>query len=184
MSAISENIQSVSSISDIQNMSEELQKNPDRLKEFLNSIPNIALGLLGKIIIIAIVFFIGSRLIRFVRKLLRKALERAGTSRNAINFVDTCLKYVLYILLVLGILTNFGLEATSIVAFIGSLGVTIGLALQGSLSNLASIQRSYLICGIAVSNHRGAARYPSSLAKKGNFYNLAWECCIHHSLPP
>ena len=47
------------------------------------------------------------------------------------------MKYSLYIILALTILQRFGVQTTSIVAAIGSVGVAIGLALQGSLSNFA-----------------------------------------------
>ena len=47
------------------------------------------------------------------------------------------IKACLYGLLVLIIAGNFGFDATSVVALVGSAGVTVGLALQGSLSNLA-----------------------------------------------
>ena len=130
-------VQTVSNIEDMQELQQTIKENPGILRQFLNSLPQKALNLGIRILIVAIVFIIGVKLIKFVRKLLRNALLKTGTSKNAVNFMDTCLKWLLYILLILGILTNFGLEATSIVAFIGSLGVTIGLALQGSLSNLA-----------------------------------------------
>ena len=131
------NIQTVSSIDDVQNLQEKINQNPGVIKQFLDTLPEKAMNFGFRIVLVAIFFFIGSKLIKLVRKFMKNALTKAGTSKNAINFMDTCLKWVLYILLVLGILTNFGLEATSIVAFIGSIGVTIGLALQGSLSNLA-----------------------------------------------
>lgn len=136
MNTISQ-IQTVSNIDDMQNLQEQIKKNPNIVKQFFDSLPEKALNFGFRILLVAIAFVIGVKLIKLVRKLMKNALTKAGTSKNAVNFMDTCLKWLLYILLVLGILTNFGLEATSIVAFIGSLGVTIGLALQGSLSNLA-----------------------------------------------
>lgn len=54
-----------------------------------------------------------------------------------IQFLDGLIKACLYGLLVLVIAGNFGFDATSVVALVGSAGVTVGLAMQGSLSNLA-----------------------------------------------
>lgn len=51
--------------------------------------------------------------------------------------MDSFVKAVLYILLVFMIASSFGLDATSVVALVGSAGVAIGLAVQGSLSNFA-----------------------------------------------
>lgn len=53
------------------------------------------------------------------------------------QFTDSFLKAVLYILLVFMIAGGFGVDAASVVALLGSAGVAIGLAVQGSLSNLA-----------------------------------------------
>lgn len=53
------------------------------------------------------------------------------------QFTDSFLKAVLYILLIFMIAGGFGVDAASVVALLGSAGVAIGLAVQGSLSNLA-----------------------------------------------
>ena len=64
-------------------------------------------------------------------------MEHAKAETGVIQFLDGLVKIALYIVLVLMVAGNFGFDATSIVALLGSIGVTIGLALQGSLSNLA-----------------------------------------------
>lgn len=47
------------------------------------------------------------------------------------------LKFVLYIILIFSIGSNFGIDTTSVAALLASGGVAIGLALQGALSNFA-----------------------------------------------
>ncbi|MDE5587885.1 MAG: mechanosensitive ion channel, partial [Acetatifactor sp.] len=66
-----------------------------------------------------------------------RSMIRAGAETGVIQFVDSFIKAALYVLLVLMIASSFGVEAASIVALLGSAGVAIGLAIQGSLSNLA-----------------------------------------------
>ncbi len=77
------------------------------------------------------------KIISFIRKILRKSLQRAGAETGVIQFLDALCKGALYFVLLLAIANSFGFDAASIMALLGSLGVTIGLALQGSLSNLA-----------------------------------------------
>jgi small conductance mechanosensitive channel len=90
-----------------------------------------------KIIIVIILFFIGRYLIKIIRKLVRKSLEKSSIDNGNINFIDATVKVLLYILLI-GLLAGyFGIETASIVAILGSAGLTIGLAFQGSLSNFA-----------------------------------------------
>ena len=84
-----------------------------------------------------VVLIIGVKLIGWLRKLLKRSLERNHADTGLIQFLDSLVKYGLYILLALSILQKFGVQTTSIVAAIGSVGVAIGLALQGSLSNFA-----------------------------------------------
>ncbi|MCR5666161.1 MAG: mechanosensitive ion channel [Eubacterium sp.] len=94
-------------------------------------------NLIVKIIIAIIVILIAIRVIRFVRKLIRKAMEKAGFEKGVVQFLDSTIKIVLYIILFLAVINQFGVQTTSIVAILGSAGLTIGLALQGSLSNFA-----------------------------------------------
>ena len=68
---------------------------------------------------------------------LKKSLEKNNADTGLVQFLDSLVKYSLYILLALTVLQRFGVQTTSIVAAIGSVGVAIGLALQGSLSNFA-----------------------------------------------
>jgi small conductance mechanosensitive channel len=107
------------------------------LQELLRSLPEKALSL-GIRIVLALVFFaIGSWLIKIARKLIRKSMDRAGAETGVKQFVDSFIKASLYVILVFFIASYFGLDAASIVALLGSAGVAVGLAVQGSLSNLA-----------------------------------------------
>lgn len=94
---------------------------------------DFAVQVLGAVILLVI----GVKLIGILRKIIRKALERHGVETGVVQFLDTFLKYLLYIVLGMTLLQKFGVETTSVVAIMGSAGVAIGLALQGSLSNFA-----------------------------------------------
>ncbi|MBQ7942579.1 MAG: mechanosensitive ion channel [Lachnospiraceae bacterium] len=109
----------------------------EELELALQSLPTKALDLAVRILITVIVFLVGMKLIKLVRRILRKSLTHADAELGVIQFLDAFVKYALYALLIFAIATNFGFDATSIVALLGSAGVTIGLALQGSLSNFA-----------------------------------------------
>lgn len=117
---------------------EELKNtDPTVIQRFLSELGNKALSFALELIIAAIVFLIGTRLIALVRKILRHALERRDADPGLKQFLDSFLKFACYTLLVFIILTLFGVTTASIIAVIGSLGLTIGLGLQGSLSNFA-----------------------------------------------
>lgn len=103
----------------------------------MSALPEKALGL-GLRILFAVVFFlVGVQLVKLAGKLLRKSMERAGAETGVMQFVESFVKTALYVLLVFLLASYFGVDAASIVALLGSAGVAIGLAVQGSLSNLA-----------------------------------------------
>ncbi len=109
----------------------------EELELALQALPSKALDLAVRVLITVLVFLIGMKLIKLVRKILRKSLAHAEAEIGLIQFLDSFVKYALYAVLIFAIATNFGFDATSVVALLGSAGVTVGLALQGSLSNFA-----------------------------------------------
>ena len=110
---------------------------PGVLKTFLSALPEKAMNLGIRVLLAVLVFLIGVQLIKLIRSIIRKSMKRANVEVGAVQFVDSFLKAAMYIILVLTIASSFGLDAASIVAVLGSAGVAIGLAVQGSLSNLA-----------------------------------------------
>nr|WP_294494998.1 mechanosensitive ion channel domain-containing protein [uncultured Mediterraneibacter sp.] len=99
-------------------------------------IPNIiSFGI--KVVLALVFFFIGGKVITWIRKIVRRSFERTNMDAGVEQFVDSMLKFGLYALLIFMIATNFGIESSSIAALIASAGVAVGLALQGSLSNFA-----------------------------------------------
>ena len=107
------------------------------LENFLLALPDKVLNLGIRILLAVLFFFIGVQLIKLIRKIVVKAMKRADAETGAIQFVESFIKAALYVLLVFLLASHFGVDAASIVALLGSAGVAIGLAVQGSLSNLA-----------------------------------------------
>ena len=116
---------------------QDLNKSMNALEKFISELPEKALSLGVRVLFAALILVIGYKLIKFIRKVVKKSLTRASVELGVIQFLDGLLKIALNIILVLIVASNFGFDATSVVALMGSAGVTVGLALQGSLSNLA-----------------------------------------------
>lgn len=73
-------------------------------------------------------------LIRFIEKLMIKARRDETIRTFTLSLSDIFLKVMLFITIV----SMLGVQTASFVAVIGAAGVAIGLALQGSLSNVAA----------------------------------------------
>ncbi len=107
------------------------------IHSYLEQLPDKALRFGVRVLMAVIVFLVGMQVIRLVRGIVRRSLQRGNADVGVMQFLDSFIKAVLYILLVFMIASGFGLDATSVVALLGSAGVAIGLAVQGSLSNFA-----------------------------------------------
>lgn len=91
----------------------------------------------GNLLICLVIYIVGAQIIKWIRKLVRKSLDKAGVDKGICQFLDNLLKFALYIVMILMVIGRFGFQASSIIAILGSAGVAVGLAMQGSLSNLA-----------------------------------------------
>lgn len=120
-------------------LGEELHiaKDSGAVEQLLKELPDKALRLGIRILLAIVAFFIGVQIIKLLRKILKKSLQRARADVGVVQFLDSFIKVLLYVLLIFLIASGFGLDAASIVALLGSAGVAIGLAIQGSLSNFA-----------------------------------------------
>lgn len=113
------------------------QINISLLQKYMEKAPEVIVSFLLKVLLCIIVFWIGTRLIKLLRKIIKRSMNKAGAESSVMTFVDSFVKVGLYVLLGFLMLSWFGIDTASVVAVVGSAGVAIGLAIQGSLSNLA-----------------------------------------------
>lgn len=111
--------------------------NSTLVENIITQITNKGLNLGFRIIITILLVVIGSKLIKVVLNILNKALVKSGAETSVSQFLNSLVKVGLYVLLGFIVASYCGMDAASIVALLGSAGVAVGLALQGSLSNLA-----------------------------------------------
>ena len=124
-------------LNDAQQKAQEAIENPGIIRTYLeNLIPDL-LAFALQVVIAIVIYVIGAKIIKYVLKLVRRSMDRAGADEGVKQFLGTLIKYALYLLLITIILNLFGIATTSVVAVLGSIGVAAGLALQGSLSNMA-----------------------------------------------
>lgn len=92
-------------------------------------------SVLGAILVLIIGFFVAG----LVRRWLFSGIMRTkiGDETLAI-FVSKTARYVILIIVFVMVLSQFGVQTASIIAALGAAGLAIGLALQGTLQNVAS----------------------------------------------
>lgn len=116
---------------------EEVIKEANKLIEAINGFLPKVLQFAVDILIAIIIFIVGKLVIKYALKLFDRFTKKANIEISVSKFLNSLLKATLYIVLVVIICGQVGIETTSFVAVIGSAGLAFGLAIQGSLSNLA-----------------------------------------------
>ena len=107
------------------------------IEKFIAEVPDKVLRFGVKVLLAVLVFVVGVWVIRFIRKIIHKAFIKTNADKGVAQFTESFARIALYAVLIMLIATSFGVDAASVVAVLGSAGVAIGLALQGSLSNFA-----------------------------------------------
>lgn len=107
------------------------------IQAYIQELPDKALRFSVRVLLALVFLLIGIQIIKLVCRIVRRSMKRANVDVGVVQFVNSFIKAVLYVLLLFMIASGFGLDATSVVALLGSAGVAIGLAVQGSLSNFA-----------------------------------------------
>lgn len=97
------------------------------------------------------VLVIGLLVASFLSRAAERALTKSSRFEPTIaNFLSNIVKYALWAVVLVTVLSQFGVETTSIIAALGGMALAIGLALQGTLSNVASgvmilVQRPFVV---------------------------------------
>ncbi|MBN9888795.1 mechanosensitive ion channel family protein [Salipiger abyssi] len=95
--------------------------------------------LLGNVVAAVLLLIVGFFLAGWVkRRIVAIAKRSARLDETLFHFLGNLARYTVLLFTALFVLNSFGVQTTSIVAAIGAAGLAIGLALQGTLSNLAA----------------------------------------------
>ena len=90
------------------------------------------------IVLALAIFVIGKYIARMLTSVSKKVMTKAKVDSILVNFIGSIINTVLLLFVVVASLDQLGVDTTSLIALIGAAGLAIGLALQGSLQNLAS----------------------------------------------
>ena len=89
------------------------------------------------ILLAIVILVLGTWVIRIILKIVHRRFERRNVDLSLRDFVGSILKFILYAMLIISAASMMGIQTTSFIAVLGAASLSIGLALQGSLSNFA-----------------------------------------------
>lgn len=103
----------------------------------INRLWNWLMAKAGSILLALLCLWIGIRVSKWILKLIRRSFEKSKLDPTVQSFLSSIIHVLLYVLVFITVVSIMGIQVTSFVTLLGTAGVTIGLALQGSLSNFA-----------------------------------------------
>lgn len=89
------------------------------------------------ILVGVLLLLIGLKLIKKVRKIFDRTMEKAGVETTLRRFLNALVYAIMLGVLIFMVAEKMGIEATSIVALVGSIGLAMSLAMEKTLANFA-----------------------------------------------
>lgn len=84
-----------------------------------------------------ILYIVGRFLIKLVNKIVRRFMSSRGVESSVRSFLESLVNITLTVLLIISIIGVLGIQTTSFAALLAAVGVALGAALSGNLSNFA-----------------------------------------------
>ena len=124
---------------EINSLTNKIDVNLEIISNLINSSIQIVVSYAGQVLGATIILIIGFYLAGKLSKLIRKKLGVFDKIDPLIvPIIGNIIRYGIIIITLIAVLGQFGVQTTSIIAVLGAAGLAIGLALQGTLSNVAA----------------------------------------------
>lgn len=108
------------------------------MQDAINTVQSLVAAYALNIVIAIVIFAIGWWLAGIAGRLVKKAMTKADVDPGLVNFTGSVVNVGVIVFAGLAAFERLGVATTSIIAILGALGLAIGLALQGALSNFAA----------------------------------------------
>ena len=109
----------------------------EKYQDFLDMANDIIVAYGMKVVMAIVVLLIGLWIIKRIVKVTDRMMEKREVSISLRGFLKALLSILLKVMLLISIAQMVGIQTTSFIAVLGALGLAVGLALQGTLSNFA-----------------------------------------------
>ena len=98
-------------------------------------ITDYALDIVGALLLLIAGWVVAGWIEKHTGKVLKRIDRVDATLRS---FVTNLVRYAILVLVMIAVFAQFGIQTTSIIAVLGAAGLAVGLALQGTLANIAA----------------------------------------------
>lgn len=122
---------------DIQSNVKEVQNDVSKLAEIIDGAMDKLIDFGFDVLSAIIIFIIGRIVLKLIQKLFKNIFTKSNVDVGVVKFVDSFIKVVGYIIILIIICGQIGIQTTSLITLLGTASLSIGLALEGCLSNFA-----------------------------------------------
>jgi len=119
-------------------ISEGINSELSVLSQLKADIVTKAYAYIPKLILTVIIFLIGLVIIKILTKLVAHFFDKVNFERAIETFIENLIKIGLWVILLIIILSNLGVNVSGLIAGLGIMGFIVGFALKDTLGNLAA----------------------------------------------
>ena len=142
------------------------------MANFLNWLIGVAQNVGLKLLAAILTWIIGSIIIKLIIKIFPNGKKFDKMDQTVKSFLNSFVSIGLWVILIVCIVAILGVPMASVIAAIASCGVAIGLAMQGSLSNLAGGIMLLLFRPFSVGEFIETSGVSGTVREIGIFYTL------------
>ena len=133
-SAVKDSLHNLSSLTDLK---EVVTGENTIVKDGLSALVQLTVEFIPKLLVAILILWIGMKLVKMLRKLIQKSLDRRGAESSLKTFLGSLVDVLLKAMIIIMAMDVVGIKATSFIALLGAMGLAVGMALQGTLQNFA-----------------------------------------------
>jgi small conductance mechanosensitive channel len=104
------------------------------LNQAIEIISTWGINVIGALVILIIGFMVAG----WLSRLTASTLGRTKIDETLRHFLSSLVRYAIVAFTIIAVLERFGVQTTSFIAVLGAAGLAVGLAFQGTLSNIAA----------------------------------------------
>ena len=129
------------SVEVVEKLKSGVSETTDKVQSFWDGVRefyvNVVMTNVPKIILMIVLLWLGWYLVNRLTDFIKKLMIKRDTDVSLRNFLGSLINILLKVVLVMTIMSMVGVQIASFVALLGSVGLAIGMALQGTLQNFA-----------------------------------------------
>ena len=110
----------------------------DKIQNYLDQAIDQAVYTLPRLLIAALILWLGFKIIKKLKQLIEKALIKLTVAESLRPFISSLINVALKVFLLMLVANIIGADITGLIAILAAAGFAVGMALQGSLGNFAS----------------------------------------------